>query len=247
MYWYKPWRELRARMVVASMAIAAGCALIVWKEEAFRNFRGESMTYERYVWKLLYDTIVRDLFVVLTIVFGCGSLHQERAQGTLGFTLALPVSRTRATLTRACVGYGGVLAMAFLPVAMLALCSPMVGQHYAVATALQFSLLYSAAGATIYGITFLLAHSLAGEYTAALLAVPALFAYEAVFSLPGLQRLRSLDIVATMTGEGMPWFDERSGLFVGPLPWGSLVLLAALAGACVGLAVRSVAKVDLNS
>ena len=246
MYWYKPWRELRARMVVASLAIATGCALVVWKEEAFRNFRGESMTYERYVWKLLYDTIVRDLFVVLTIVFGCGSLRQERAQRTLGFTLALPVSRMKATLTRAWVGYGGVLAMAILPAVVLALCSPMVGQHYAPATALRFSLLYSVAGAAIYGITFLLTHSLAGEYTAALLAVPALFAYEAVISLPGLQRLRSLDIIATMTGEGMPWFDARSGLFVGPLPWASLGVLAALAAACVGLAARSVAKVDLH-
>ncbi len=237
MYWYKPWCELRTRILLSAAAIAAACGFAVYMQESLRRGH-DSLTYAHYLWSLIYNSLVRDLFVLLTTVFGAGGLLQERAQGTVGFTLALPVSRVRATMLRAAMGYAGVLLMSLMPALVLPLASPVMGQHYAFTEALRFFVLYACTGAVIYSFTFLLSHMMAGEYSAILLAVPGVVAYSVLIEMLGMDRIPSLNFLNVMTGGDMPWFSESSGLFTGGLPWLALVVMLSIAAALVYLAAR---------
>jgi ABC-2 type transport system permease protein len=239
MYWYKPWCELRARILLSAAAIAAACGLALFMQ----GLRGHgSLSYAHFLWGLIYDSLARDLFVVLTVIFGAGGLLQERTQGTAGFTLALPVSRVHVTMLRAAMGYAGVLLMSLMPALVLPLGSPLVGQHYAFAEALRFFVLYACTGAVIYSFTFLLSHVMAGEYSAILLAVPGVVAYSVLIGMLGLDRITSLNFLNVMSGEGMPWFSGSSGLFTGRLPWVPLVVMLSIAAALVYIAGRRMVR-----
>jgi hypothetical protein len=116
MYWYKPWCELRSRILLSAAAITAACGFAVWME----GLRGHSsLSYAHYLWSQIYDGMMPPLFVLLAT--GLGGLLQERAQSTVGFTLALPVSRVRVTILRAAMGYVGVLLMSLMPALLLPL------------------------------------------------------------------------------------------------------------------------------
>ncbi len=243
MYWYKPWRELRARILLGIVGFAVICVLGVWMEPSFRRPPHWS-PYATYLWKLLYTSVLRDLFIVLTIVLASGSLVQERPQGTLGFSLALPVSRRYASVVRAAVGYLGMVAMALVPALVLSLVSAFVGQHYPLSVGLRLALLYACGGGVVYGLTFLLAHLMEGEYSAFLLALPIIISYDLLLDLPGLNRIPSLDFIAVMTGVGMPWFDMNSGMFRGGMPWIAMGVMVAVAAAFIWLAINRVAERD---
>src|ERR1700736_2924472 len=90
------------------------------------------MTYIAYIWKSVYNSLGRDIFVILSIILGSGGLLQERAHGTAGFTLALPVSRRSIVYTRAVIGYLAVLAIAAVPIVVVPVASHYIGQQYPV-------------------------------------------------------------------------------------------------------------------
>ena len=133
MLWYKSLREIRTVTLVGVAGIAVACALIVLNQHAMRTHADAPMTYIAYIWKSVYNSIGRDIFVILTIVLGSGGLLQERAHGTSGFTLALPVSRRRIVFTRAAIGYLGVLAIAGAPILVVPIVSSYIGEPYPVA------------------------------------------------------------------------------------------------------------------
>ncbi len=95
MLWYKSLREIGTVALTGTAALAVACLLIVLNEQAFRAHTDQSLTYTGYIWKSVYKTVGRDMFVMLSIILGSGGLLQERSQGTAGFTLTLPVSRVR--------------------------------------------------------------------------------------------------------------------------------------------------------
>ena len=112
----------------------------------------------------------------------CHSRLREPVTGarsaTSGFTLALPVSRRRIVYTRAVIGYLGVLILAAVPIVAVPIASRYVGEQYPVAQNVGFFFLWAACGAVFYGITFLLAHRLEGDYISVLLAIPLLMLYK---------------------------------------------------------------------
>ena len=192
-----------------------------------RNHAGASLSYAMYVWNAIYNSLGRDLFVIMALVMASGNLMQEKEQGTLGFTLALPASRRHAVVVKALVGYLGVVAIAFVPVVLLPLASMYVGQHYPLSQALRFGFLWASCGSAIYALTLFLSYLMEGEYSAVLVAFPTLMIYGALLDLPWLSRLPMLNIFNLMNGEDMPFFDQSRCLITGPLPW--LALLVALA------------------
>jgi len=147
------------------------------------------MTYIAYIWKSVYNSIGRDIFVILSIILGSGGLLQERAHGTAGFTLALPVSRSSIVVTRAFIGYLGVLAIAAVPIVVVPFASRCVGEQYPVTQNIGFFFLWAACGAVFYGVAFLLTHRLEGDYISVLLAMPLLMLYGVLLNLPWLSRL----------------------------------------------------------
>ena len=244
MFWYKPWRETRTILLVGIGAIALACGFIVLNQQTMRDHADQPMTYIAYIWKAVYDSFGRDLFLILSIILGSGGLLQEKAHGTSGFTLALPVSRRRILFTRALIGYLGVVAMALTPAILLPLGSRYIGQYYPVAQALGFSLLWACCGAVFYGYTFLLAHRMEGEYSAMLVAVPSLMGYGFLMAFPWLARFPMLNIFSILNGEDLPFFDESRHLLIGPMPWIALIVMLIVATGFVFLAARRMQQRD---
>jgi len=231
-------------MLAGMGAMAAACVLIVWNEKTTRWNADPQMSYVAYVWKSVYNSIGRDLFAMLAIILGSGGLLQEKARGTSGFTLSLPVSRLRIVLTRAAMGYVGVLAIAAVPVAVVPLASRYVGESYPVGQCAGFFFLWAGAGAVFYGLTFLVAHRIESEPVAVLIAVPLLMLYGAVLKLPWLARLRMFDLFSILNGEQMPFFNEGQHRLVGPLPWLALGIMLAIGAAFGRAAARRMEPLD---
>jgi ABC-type transport system involved in multi-copper enzyme maturation permease subunit len=244
MLWYKSLREIRNVTLVGMAGMAAACVLIVWNEKTMRWHADPQLSYVAYIWKSVYNSIGRDLFVILAIILGAGGLLQEKAQGTSGFTLSLPVSRGRIVLTRALIGYLGVLAIAAVPVLVVPLASHYVGGLYPVGQSAGFFFLWAGCGAVFYGLTFLLAHRIESEYVSVLVAIPSLMLYGAMLNLRWLERLRMLDLFSLMNGEDMPFFNEGSHLLVGPLPWMALGIMLAIGAAFAIAAARRMQPLD---
>jgi ABC-type transport system involved in multi-copper enzyme maturation permease subunit len=244
MYWYKSWCETRTVILLGITAIAVACVFIVFNQQTMRDHASQPMTYIAFIWKAVYDSFGRDLFLILCIMLGSGGLLQEKAHGTSGFTLALPISRRRILFTRAFVGYFGVLAMALTPAIVLPLGSRFIGQHYSAVQALGFSILWACCGSIFYSYTFLLAHLMEGEYTAMLVAVPSLMAYGFLMAIPWLAHFPMLNIFSIINGEDMPFFNESTHLLTGPMPWLELIVMLLVASAFVFTATRRMEPKD---
>jgi ABC-2 type transport system permease protein len=238
MLWYKAWRETRNVTLVGVGAMAVACALIMYYQQTMRDHADVPMTYIAYIYKAVYNSIGRDIFLIVSIILGSGGMLQEKSTGTVGFTLSLPTSRMQIMLWRAVVGYVGVLAIAIVPVLIVPMGSRYIGQSYPVSQTLGFFVLWSACGALFYGYTFLLAQLMEGEYTAVLLAIPSLMLYGVMTNLPWLARFPMLNIFDLVNGEDMPFFDERLRMLIGPLPWVAIAIMPLLAAGLVYAAAR---------
>lgn len=244
MLWYKSLREIRTVTLVGIAGMAVACALIVLYQQTMRAHADAPMTFVAYIWKSVYNSIGRDIFIILSIILGSGSLLQERAHATVGFTLALPVSRSSIVFTRGIIGYLGVLAIAAVPIVVVPVVSHYVGQQYPVAQNIGFFFLWAGCGAVFYGFTYLLAHRLEGEYLSVLIAIPSLMFYSVLLNLPWLSRLRMLNIFDILNGEDMPFFNQGQHLLIGPLPWAALAAMLVVSAALVTLAARRIQPLD---
>jgi hypothetical protein len=56
-------------------------------------------------------------------------------------------------------------------------------------------------------------------------------AYEVFVNLTALRRHPGLDLYRIMSGDGQPYFDPRSYLLVGSLPWATMGVVLALSAA----------------
>ncbi|MCU1226449.1 MAG: hypothetical protein JWQ42_4542 [Edaphobacter sp.] len=244
MLWYKAWRETRNVMLAGVAAMAIACVLIIYYQQTMRDHADVPMTYVAYIYKAVYNSVGRDIFLILSIILGGGGLLQEKSAGTVGFTLSLPASRRQILLWRAMVGYMGVLAIALTPALVVPFGSRFAGQNYSLIQGLGFFALWAACGALFYGYTFLLAHFLEGEYTSILIAIPSLLLYGAATSLPWLARFPMLNIFDIVNGEGMSFFDERLHVLVGPLPWIALLTMSLVAASFVFVAAQRIQPRD---
>jgi ABC-type transport system involved in multi-copper enzyme maturation permease subunit len=244
MLWYKSWRETRTTILCGIAAMAVACVGIVYYQQAMRSSADTPMTYVHYIWKAVYNSLGRDLFLILSVILGSGGLLQEKAHGTSGFTLALPVRRRGIVFSRALIGYCGVIAIAAVPVLVLPLVSRYEGQVYPLEQALKFGLLWAGVGAVFYGFTFLLAHRIEAEYVSVLVAIPSLMLYGVLLELPWLSQFRALNIFDTITGEEMPFFNGAQYLLTGPMPWLTLLGTMFVSLVFVEFASRSVQPQD---
>lgn len=244
MLWYKAWRESRTRFILSGLTIAVLCVCVVlFHKDARRAVTDEPLSYSAYIWHIVYKSYLRELFVILVILLGVGGLLRERAHRTAGFTLALPVSRWRLVASRAAVGLCEVSALSLLPALLIPSLSPFVRQSYPLSQALQFSLLWAVCGAVFFAVGLLSSVVFSGEYTAPVVSLIALLLYSAFMDLPGVER-HLTDIHDLMTGAGMPYFRSDAALFVGPLPWPTLVMILLIAFGGVTLAGAIIRRQD---
>ena len=199
---YKAWLESRTRFALSVIAIVGLIALFVLMNRDVRaDVADLNATYSQYLWSAIYKGYLRDIFVVVVLLLGMGGIARERAFGTSGFTLTLPVSRWRLTATRAAVGLTESTIIAFLPAILLPLLSPLVNEIYPWSQALHFAFLWTLGGSFVFTMGFLASTLFTGEYSAPIAAVALLFAYSIVTDLPRVERY-VIDIHDFMKGTG---------------------------------------------
>ncbi|MBV8895807.1 MAG: hypothetical protein JO051_04795 [Acidobacteriaceae bacterium] len=221
---FKAWLESRTRFALSAIAIVGLIALFVlMNRDARADVAEHNVTYSQYLWSAIYKGYLRDIFVVVVLLLGMGGLGRERAYGTSGFTLTLPVSRWQLTATRAAVGLAESIVIAFLPAILLPLLSPLVHEIYPWSQSLHFAVLWTFGGSFVFTMGFLASALFTGEYSAPMAAVALLFAYSIITDLPRVERY-VIDIHDFMKGTG-----PHGPLAVVAVS-GSAILLLAVAG-----------------
>lgn len=248
MLWYKMWRESWIRFAIGAAALLWMCGAVVLLQQQVRAHADEPLSYAHYIWSAVYKANVLDLYILLVIVLGLGGMLQERAQGTAGFTLALPVSRWRLIAVRAVMGWAQVALLALLPALLIPLLSPFVGEAYPFVLALQFSVLWAGCGMVIFALTFFFSSVLSGAYSPAIASVAGLIACSVLAELPLLQGHPALDFLGTMHGAQLSTVHGETSLtaFASPLPWLSLGLYALVALCLIGVAGGITARRDFS-
>lgn len=248
MLWYKMWRESRIRFAISAAALLWMCVAVVLLQQQVRAHADEPLSYAKYIWNAVYKANALDLYILLVIVLGLGGVPQERAQGTAGFTLSLPVGRWRLTGARAAMGLMQVAVLALLPALLIPLLSPFVGEAYPFAHALQFSVLWAGCGMVVFALAFFFSIVLPGAYSPAIASVAALSIYSVIADLPLLERHPALDLIDTMHGVQLSTFQGEISLatLAAPLPWLSLGLYALVTLGLIGAAGAIMARKDFS-
>lgn len=248
MLWFKMWRESRIRFAISAVALLWMCSAVVLLQQQVRAHADEPLGYAQYIWSAVYKANALDLYILLVIVLGLGGVLQERAQGTAGFTLSLPVGRWRLTGARAAMGLLQVAVLALLPALMIPLLSPFVGEAYPFAHALQFSVLWAGCGMVVFALAFFFSIVLPGAYSPAIASVVALSIYSVLADLPPLGHHPALDLIDTMHGVQLATFQGGVSLaaLVAPLPWQALGLYALVTLGLLGTAGAVMARRDFS-
>jgi ABC-type transport system involved in multi-copper enzyme maturation permease subunit len=188
------------------------------------------------VWQRAYGESIATLFVLLVISLGGGSLRQERALGTLGFTLALPVSRTRHVVARTLTGVAEVVALLLLVALEIVALAQTGGVGFRPGWALGVALLWAALGSLLLCLALLVASVVESELVAWLGTFVAVMGYEAVVNLTPLRAYPALDLYRFLAG---------ASVHGGVLPWASLATLGVGCVLLVGAAVLHLGRREL--
>ena len=199
----KAWLESKGRFIASAVVLTilglstvlrAPATIAGWE----RIHRGEQMSYPLYVWLSLPHGFLQFLWIIAAVLLGLGGLLREDAVGASGFTLSLPISRRRHILTRAAVGATEATVLAFIPLLIVAMLSPLIAQSYPLSQALMFGTMFVLAGLVFFALGFLLSHLLRGEYSAPVVALAAIAAFYILTKLP---RLGVLSVFDAMDGK----------------------------------------------
>jgi ABC-type transport system involved in multi-copper enzyme maturation permease subunit len=226
------WRVSQVRFLISALVLIAICAAVVLLEDMFRaQLHAKSAplnTYIGYIYQRIYGGFARGMFLMLALLLGLGGLQRERAHGSAGFTLALPVRRLRLMTVRAAVGLLEILALALLPVLLVPGVSRLVGEYYPLSQSVHFCVLWFGIGSAVFSASYLSSAFFANEYSALAVSLVAFCVYPLAVRLPSLRRY-PLHIHYIMNGTGMAYFDPHTDLLIGPLPWTVLLVVAMVA------------------
>lgn len=222
MLWYKMWRESQVRFLISAFVLIGICVAVVLFQQTLRaQLHAESAplnTYIGYIYQRIYAGFARGMFLIFALVLGLGGLQRERAHGSAGFTLALPVSRLRLVTVRMMIGLLEIVMLSLFPAALIPGLSRCVGESYPLSQALQFCVLWVGIGSAVFAFAFLASAIFENEYTALSVSVVAFFIYPLAVRLPWLRHY-PLHIHYIMNGGGMAYFNPHTDLLIGPLPW----------------------------
>jgi ABC-type transport system involved in multi-copper enzyme maturation permease subunit len=248
MLFYKAWVESRWRFICGAAAVTALSILFVrlhpilipqWQvalqdPHAIRPKwlpLGVS-DYRFYIWHFLFDFQLQRLWVVFAIVLSFGGLLREHANGTVSFSLSLPVSRNRWFASRVLIAFLETSLLSCIPALVVPIASVFVGQSYPIEQGFAHGLLMAGVGSVFVGLTAFLSLVLRGEYaplvvTLALLALPNFVLQEWARRASWA---RKIDIAHVMAG---PWL-----LTWGGVPWFAIATVWLLTALILVLAVK---------
>lgn len=218
----KTWMETKTVFLLGLAAIfVVGLALIAWQDPLRVRLSGRSssgaatmaLLYSEYIHRFVLAGAVQPLTQMLAVILGVIGLEREREQGTISLTLSLPFRRSELIAARVAAGFLQVTLLAAAPLALLVVCSPIVGQYYPLPHAIGFWVLSAVTQYLIFSGAMLLSTFGANQLTSMLIAWLLLWAHSAVAVLPAL-RAYGLGLRSIATGMGLPYVDQTTGLLI---------------------------------
>lgn len=218
MLWYKLWRESRMRFLLSVAIVAAIC--LVYTLFHARLYPGvvhdhpNVHTYIQYIHRTIFGGVARGLLQLSCLLLGLGGLQRDRSQNSLGFTLALPVSRIRLVASRAALGVVQVFALSIVPCLVVPVASDLAGEHLALAYTLPFVPLWAAGGVFTFAVSFLASVVFSSEYVSLAVAYLGYMFYLAAVRHPRLGAYH-LHVADFMSGIFPHYLDRTTMLWTG--------------------------------
>jgi ABC-2 type transport system permease protein len=216
MLWYKAWRESSMRFLLSAAIVAAMC--LVYTLFNARLYPGVAhdhpniRNYTQYIHWTIFGGATRGLLQLSCLLLGLGGLQRDRKQNTLGFTLALPVSRLSLVASRAALGLLQVLALASIPSLVVTAASHIIGQQLPLGYAVRFIPLWAAGGIFTFAISFLASVLFSSEYVSFAVAYLVYIFYLAASRHPSLSRFH-LHVADFMSGLFPHYLDRTTMLW----------------------------------
>jgi ABC-type transport system involved in multi-copper enzyme maturation permease subunit len=216
MLWYKAWRESRMRFLLSAAIIAAMCLIYTFFHA--RLYPGvthdhpDVRNYIQYIHRTIFGGVTRGLLQLSCLLLGLGGLQRDRKQNTLGFTLALPVSRVNLVASRAALGLIQVLALSAVPSLVVTAASHLAGESLPLGYALRFIPLWAAGGVFTFAVSFLSSVLFSSEYVSLAVAYLVYMFYLAAVRHPSLSRYH-LHVADFMSGDFPRYLDRTTMLW----------------------------------
>jgi ABC-2 type transport system permease protein len=235
MLWYKAWMETRSRFLISLIGMVVLCAGFVFHLDRDVIY-DVKVDYYYYVLFVGNSMLVVMWLLSVTLMM-MGGLLREKANGAFAFTLALPVSRTRMTAVRICMGLAQAVALAVIPwITMLSIGS-ILGKPHSISQAAYFVVLILGGGMPFFAMAVLVSSLINGEYTAPIVSFGVV-----ILSAVGLSShaLRPYSPWEFMTGR--EYLNIQTNLLLFPIPWSQVAVYVILAGVLLAISVRVVQK-----
>jgi hypothetical protein len=247
---FKAWRESRTRFLISATVIGTFCAVVVLFSEGIQQHPDilptgfQTAQFNEHIYHFIYGGTAKGVFAMLVLFLGLGGLLRERRLFTAPFTLGLPVSRNQLIGAQILSGLSQIVALALLPLLIVAALSPLVHHSYPLRDSVHFAILWSAGGSLEFGFAFLCSVLLGGEYTALVAAYLVLFAIPLIAMARRLQPYH-LNILQTMGEFGtMHWNVDHTLLEPAPLPVVRLSIFLLISATLLATAGRITQRQD---
>lgn len=184
---YKAWIETRVRFFAGLVAAAIVCTYHIhvhaWQVDMWRaemqNPNGYHLSwmplgiheYGWYLWQYLYNNYLQQVWTLFAVLFAFGGLIREKSNGTILFSLGLPVSRRRWLFTRLSVALLESAALSLFAVVVISIGSSVIHQSYSYTQVLLHTALMVGAGVFIIAFGNLCYTLFPGQYASLVLTL----------------------------------------------------------------------------
>jgi len=235
--WYKAWLETRWRFLICLAVVLLPSALFL-RMNILGSTYGPPALSDAYTMLFQFHLPEVAIWQLSVILLGLGGLLRERAVGSSSLTLTLPVSRAFLVGVRIGVGTVEAIVLALTPWVANFLISVAMRTPFSFPMAGVCIMLLAGGGLVFFTMAVLVSSLVEGEYTAVAAAFGMVIL--AGFLSRNVGWLKVLDLQPLLTGQ--PYFDAKTGVHVGALPWPailiSLAVAAMFAWASVGITRR---------
>jgi ABC-2 type transport system permease protein len=181
--------------------------------------------------------LIAAMWVAAVIFLMMGGLLREKAVGAASFTLSLPVTRTRLMQVRILCGLAQAMALAVIPWMAMLLVSRATGVATSVYQAAFHVVLLAGGGLVFLALALLVSSLVEGEYTAPAVCFGILFADAIALDA---RRFSGFSPWGFMLGS--EYFDRRTQLLAGSIPWLHVMASVLFAVLLAGIAIRAVQR-----
>jgi ABC-2 type transport system permease protein len=235
MLWYKAWLETRTRFLIALTGMTVLCA---WRVYDLNHQAPSWATLNYYYFTLRSGhELLNFMWLIAVTLLMMGGLLQEKSNGSISFTLALPESRARLMAVRIGAGLLEAAALLTVPCAAIYGVAWLTGPAHSLKQVLFYLLILASGGAVFAGTALLISSLVEGAYTAPTISA-------GILLLCG-NAPKSWAFVNPMDFMSPRNHIGDANLVTGPWPWGHAAVYLAVASILIWTSVRVVLRRDL--